>query len=781
MKIIEMLKLYNFKALKKNKWLYLFTSLSIFITVIISLIVPQISRGNELYMENNIRKMNGGDLKINMKYSSKAFNDELDKIKQEGYTVKREIVNNGFYKSKDGKKTIANVIYGENSLKDDEIIIYNSLSETLNVKVGDEINLDAPKVGKKTFKVKDIEPMPYGVTNDGEILGYGKVAYDVEKYSSKEDSSLILIDGGDGEILKKRLQDIESGDEEVYSSLSDMKDRIKGKTSSQVATFSVITTMAYILAVLSIVSTTFMVLLKRKKDLAVLRLVNNSYKKVKRSMMLEMGIIIGVPILLSGVSSFWVAKEFLVMNGIEDLCTMREKLLIIGKGLLINGAIFLAFLNIAMIYLKTIKPLSVIRESYSDAKKSLKVIITLTVTCIPLILVLYGIYVGKFSSIVSSLGIIIFIILSLIMAFVLLRLVSRIPFKNRLWIYGSRSIRKNISSFILMILSITLTLTFILVGFTLDSTVKNSINDAVTQTIPYDHMVVDEGKEVLEDVIKNNSNIEGYTKAYNFKVKLLNKDFKDKGLYVSSIKEQDYGAKYHIIEGEDLFRGDSNGVLITSQFQKNNKVNVGDVLKVELLSGKTDYYKIKGVYEAGKINSNTVIKEYDGENQNAVFYVKSKNNKWMNDIKDSYIVSMDIIGQNFSVMVSKFLGIFKALSFISIFSCILFNINVSYMSFMREERDEAVIKALGIGNSFLLKDKLMKVLGVGSISILMGLGVFYLVMNLGMSIIFGGKAVIEPKVTLIGIGLTVILAFMGVYVPFIAFNRNKGYEILREE
>lgn len=776
MKTIEMLKLYNFKALRKNKGLCLFTSLSIFITVLISLIVPQISRGNELYMENNIRKMNGGDLKINMQYSSKAFNDELDKIKQEGYTVKREIVNNGFYKSKDGKKTIANVIYGENSLKDDEIIIYNSLSETLNVKLGDEINLDAPKVGKKTFKVKAIEPMPYGVTNDGEILGYGKVAYDVERLSSREDSSLTLIDGGDGDVLKKRLQAIESGDEEVYSSLSDMQDRIKGKASSQVATFSVITTMAYILAILSIVSTTFMVLLKRKKDLAILRLVNNSYKKVKRSMMLEMGIIIGVPILLAGV-----AKEFLVINGIEDLVTMREKFLIIGKGLLINGAIFLAFLNIAMMYLKTIKPLSVIRECYSDAKKSLKVIILLTIICIPLILVLYGLYIGKFSSIVSSLGIIIFIVLSLIMAFILLRLISRIPFKNRLWIYGSRSIRKNISSFILMILSITLTLTFILVGFTLDSTVKNSINDAVIKTLPYDHMVVDEGKEGLEDVIKNNANIEGYTKAYNSKVKLLNKDLKDKGLYVSSIKEQDYGARYHITEGEDLFEGDRDGVLITSQFQKYNKVNVGDVLEIELLSGKTDHYKIKGVYEAGKINSSTVIKRYDGENQNAAFYVKGKNNKWMNDIKDSYIVSMDIIGENFSAMVSKFLGVFKALSFISIFSCILFNINVSYMSFMREERDEAVIKALGIGNRFLLKDKLMKVLGVGSISILMGLGVFYLVMNLGMSVIFGGKAVIEPKVTLTGVGLTVVLAFMAVYVPFVVFNRNKGYEMLREE
>lgn len=781
MKTIEMLKLYNFKALRKNKWLYLFTSLSIFITVIISLIVPQISRGNEICMENNTRKMNGGDLKINMQYSSKAFNDELDKIKQEGYTVKREIVNNGFYKGKDGKRTIANVIYGENSLKDDEIIIYNSLSETLNVKVGDEINLDAPKVGKKTFKVKAIENMPYGVTNDGEILGYGKVAYDVERLSSREDSSLTLIDGCDGDVLKKRLQAIEGGDEDVYSSLNDMKDRIKGKTSSQVATFSVITTMAYILAVLSIVSTTFMVLLKRKKEVAILRLVNNSYKKVKRSMMLEMGVIIGIPILLAGVASFWIAKEFLVMNGIEDLVTVREKCFIIGKGLLINGAIFLAFLNIAMMYLKTIKPLSLIRENHSDVKKSLKLIVKLTVIFIPVILVLYGLYIRKFSSIVSSLAIIIFIILSLIMTFVLLRLISRIPFKNSLWIYGSRSIRKNISSFILMILSITLTLTFILVGFTLDSTIKNSINDAIIKTLPYDHMIVDEGQQGLEDVIKNNSNIESYTKAYNFKVKLNDKDLKDKGLYVSSIKEKDYGVKYHITEGEDLFEGDKDGVLITSQFKKNNKVNIGDALDVELLSGKTDQYKIKGIYESGKVNSNTVIKGYDGEDQNAAFYIKGKNNKWISDINDSYIVSMDIIGQSFSAMVSKFLGVFKALSFISIFSCILFNINVSYMSFMREERDEAVIKALGIGNSFLLKDKLMKVLGVGSISILMGLGVFYLVMNLGMSVVFGGKAIIETKVTLIGVGLTIVLAFMAVYVPFIAFNRNRGYEILREE
>lgn len=36
-----------------------------------------------------------------------------------------------------------------------------------------------------------------------------------------------------------------------------------------------------------------------------------------------------------------------------------------------------------------------------------------------------------------------------------------------------------------------------------------------------------------------------------------------------------------------------------------------------------------------------------GGGQEAILYVKSSSNVWMNDIKDSYVVSMDILVQSF--------------------------------------------------------------------------------------------------------------------------------------
>lgn len=43
-----------------------FTSISIFIATNISLIIPQVNLENERFIENNIGKLNGGDLFIDL-------------------------------------------------------------------------------------------------------------------------------------------------------------------------------------------------------------------------------------------------------------------------------------------------------------------------------------------------------------------------------------------------------------------------------------------------------------------------------------------------------------------------------------------------------------------------------------------------------------------------------------------------------------------------------------------------------------------------------------------
>ena len=99
MKWFNIFKLYNIKKVKSEKLIIVFTALSIFITTLISLIVPQITENTKEYMSSSIKKLNGAELMIQGQYPSSKFNKEIDALKSEGYEV------NPKYKDKKFKGT----------------------------------------------------------------------------------------------------------------------------------------------------------------------------------------------------------------------------------------------------------------------------------------------------------------------------------------------------------------------------------------------------------------------------------------------------------------------------------------------------------------------------------------------------------------------------------------------------------------------------------------------------------------------------------------------------
>ncbi|MCW6108942.1 ABC transporter permease [Clostridium sporogenes] len=776
MKWFDVFKLYNLKKLKSEKVILIFTALSIFVTTLISLLVPQIMKNTKEIMDNSIRQLNGGTLRVQVQYPSKKFNDEIASLKKEGYKVMVQELTNGYYKNSNGKKTIGKLISGKFNIGKDEIILYKSIANNIKAKVGDKIEIEYPEIGSKSYVVKKIQNMPYGVDNDSKILGYGKILSD--KNIEIRNQGLVLINGGDGEKLKERLKNIENG--YVYSSLEDKNKSVQSDVDKEIMAYTVITEMAYILSIITIITTTVMILLRRKKDFAILKMLSIKSKSLKKSMVLELSLTIIIPVILAALCSFKLSTVILAFNKTNELISASEKVVIIFKGVVFNCVLFFLFLNIALMMLKNIEPLSIVRQDETKLKKIRKKILISSVILVPILLFAYSLYLGRLAAFAGGCFILLFIEIFLLITLCILKLITLIPFKNNVLLYGFKSIQKNFMCFTMVLLSITITIVFLLIGFTLDNTIKYSMNKTMKKSLPYDYILLQKSGRDLEKNLKNNNYVNKYSKFYNISGKVTNSNIKSKAIRIAEIKKEDYKAQYKILEGKDIFQGSKDQIIISDKYKKTNNLKLGDFINVESLAGNFKY-KIKGIYDGGEFNSQTILKEYSGIGKESISYIiKSNSDKWMDGIKDSYVVSVDSLSDSISSMLNKSLDIFKYLCFLCIFSSVLFNMNMVYMNYIENKKDETIIIALGIGKGFCMKYELFKLLLLIVTSTIMSFGIYVLVLKTALRLFLNSDIYISFLYLLASMVISTVLSIITFNLPIRNLKKKVSFELLKE-
>ncbi|AVQ44726.1 ABC transporter permease [Clostridium botulinum] len=776
MKWFDVFKLYNLKKLKSEKVILTFTALSIFVTTLISLLVPQIMKNTKEIMDNSIRQLNGGTLRVQVQYPSKKFNDEIASLKKEGYKVTIQELTNGYYKNSNGKKTIGRLISGKFNIGKDEIILYKSIANNIKAKVGDKIEIEYPEIGSKSYVVKKIENMPYGVDNDSKILGYGKILSD--KNIEIRNQGLVLINGGNGEKLKERLKNIENG--YVYSSLEDKNRSVQSDADKEIMAYTVITEMAYILSIITIITTTVMILLRRKKDFAILKMLSIKSKILKKSMVLELSLTIIIPVILAALCSFKLSTVILAFNKTNELISVSEKVVIIFKGVVFNCVLFFLFLNIALMMLKNIEPLSIVRQDETKLRKIRKKILITSVILVPILLFAYSLYLGRLAAFAGGCFILLFIGIFLLITLCILKLITLIPFKNNVFLYGFKSIQKNFMSFTMILLSITITIVFLLIGFTLDNTIKYSMNKTMKNSLPYDYILLQKSGRDLEKNLKNNDYVNKYSKFYNISGKVTNSNIKSKAIRIAEVKKEDYKAQYKILEGKDIFQGSKDQIIISDKYKKTNNLKLGDFINVESLAGNFKY-KIKGIYDGGEFNSQTILKEYSGIGEESISYIiKSNSDKWMDGIKDSYVVSVDSLSDSISSMLNKSLDIFKYLCFLCIFSSVLFNMNMVYMNYIENKKDETIIIALGIGKGFCMKYELFKLLLLIVTSTIMSFGIYVLVLKTALRLFLNSDIYISFLYLLASMVISTVLSIITFNLPIRNLKKKVSFELLKE-
>lgn len=764
-------RLYNLKTMKKEKLIIIFTMLSILITSTLSVIVPIISANIKNYNENNARKLNGGDLFVSAFYDSKSFNDEIDVLKKEEYkiTIKKRTM--ALFQKDSGRKIYSSIIFGEENLSENEIIIDSSLSKNLSVNVGDKINVVDSEKGKIEYTVKGIEGIPRAVDNDSVILGYGKIGGTLDK------GNMFFIEGNtDGEALKERFKKAE--DSFNYVSLKDKKTELKNQTDTQMATLSLLTTMGYILSSVVVITTCIMLIVRRKRDISIMKILSIGNQNIKKALKFEMTIIILVPIIISAILSMIIPSFVLKLSYIECEIGLKATLLIVIKGIGLNAVFFMLFSSIPLKILKDIKGISLIREDEGASKIIKRRVFVTVILLIPLVMLVYSIYIQNTANFFLAVGLILFIIIFFFICSILIKLFSIIPYRRNLLIYSFQNIKKNFLSFSLITLSASITVSFILISVSLNKNISSSLNQTLKEQLPYNYIMLSKTDEDLESILTRDNGVEEYTKIYDSNGKVINNNIDSKVISLHEVKKKDYELKFKILEGEDLNFNDIDSCIINSKFKEGIKLEIDDNIEIEV-DGKKRIFKIRGVFESSFIGGNIIIVPYNGIGHNLRYYINSSNTKWMDDIIDSPILSLENLGSSFSRIIEKFLRIFKILSVMVIFSSIIFNINIVYITYLQDKKEETIVRALGLGKKFILKYYFIKQAVLVIMSTILAYGLYRILIK-GISLLLKLSTNISIVELLMGIVFSTILATAAFTYPFKNINKEKGYEILRE-
>lgn len=778
MKWIDIFKIYSLKKIKTDKLLFIFTAISILISTSISLIIPVMNVENQKYIEDNLIKINGGDLSIVIRGNQpNEFYYKLNEIKEENFEIKDSTIQNCYYE-KDSNYIMGRIAIGDYSLKDDEIILQSTLAHSLNVKIGDYIELDTRGNGKFKYKVKAIETLASAVDRDAKLLGYGKVNKKSELENIKG-TTFININGEDAKGLKEDLVKINPSNE--YKTAEDVGLENRDETMMQKVVLSILSTLGYVFSALAIISTTLMIIMKRKKDIAILKLLSFKSIDIKKAFLVEFSIWILAPILISGLASYLSIKWILEYGGIIIENISAESFLLMLKGILFNGLIFLLLILIALKVIDGIKGMSIVREDERETKRQNKRILIFSIFIIPVLLILYSIYCGTIENIGGVLIIISLLLIFLIITSITIKVFSKLPFKSNLIFYSFKAIRNRFFSFVLILMSLTLTLWFILIGFNLEASIKNNYKSSLESILPYNYYIEGKDSIEIEKTLKSNNVVEGFIKSSSIDGKILNEKFNDRLRVVTlnEINKEDYGVSYNILYGEDLFQGE-DGVLVTDDLRDKSAINLGDILEIETEKGIIKE-RVKGVYKSGGINTLAILKENVSLGKDIGFLVEAKNTSFMEDLKNSTVVAVSDMGDRMAVYISSFLKVFRVLSIICFLGTILFNINMVFMNCSKDERDEEILIALGYNKDFIIKSQLVKMAITIMLASVLSLGVYGLIIKFFFAMMIKASGEISIGIIVINILLSIIITIVSFAPALRNIRRKKELNLLREE
>lgn len=771
MEWIRVFKIYNIKNARKNYIIHIFLMVSIIISASLSLAIPQIISSTESYLLSKSYEINGADLKIEASFENVKFKNKIEEIKK-NYKIKSSSVYNSSIKN--GKNEVySDLLIGDYKLEDNQAVIYNELASKLEIKTGDTISISNHK-----YKVSKIEKTPIGVGKQSETMGYVKVN-SFKDIKADPYSKIYFINGNNINDIKQNLKKIEN--KYTYTTIKDQQKEIQSKLDMNVVSLNLLNSMCFVMTIFSVISSIFMIVLNRKNDIAIMKLTAIKSKSIKNAMILELSINILVSIVFSIFFSLVISK-FILLKG--NIYKFAPNILVSLEGAFLLFAIYWIFIQIVTKVVEDINALLVLKDDGKGLKLS-KTSVIMSIIFTILTFLIYAMYLGRGSALTSSIIIIIFITILLVIGLLILKFIFLFKNGGKLRNYTLNNIRKSKYSTLFTILCLTFTVWFILVGFTMSNTLGKSYSESMSQKIKFNYVVIPDKPESFEKVLNNKGFDIKSTKMYQKSGVLFLQGSPVDSISLCKIKMDEYHVAYNLLEGKNLYKGSKDEVLISKELSDKQNIFIGDKLKINL-RGEIKTYKIKGIYESGGINQNNILLPYTGNGQNndydfISYLIYSSSSEFKNHINDASIINVNIMGAAITDMIGNFLNIFKWICLVCLVASITFNINLVYITIKNNFKEYVVIRALGLGKKFLYKVEVLKYFIILLISIVLSIGIYLITAKVIIKAMFHAELIYNIN----SMGVSILIAFIVItsilFIPIINIKKLNNFDALREQ
>lgn len=755
--------------MKKNKLTSFFVMISIFFSVTIALSIPQVVLGLRDYWDEEAVLKNGADLKVECSAVTEEFESVLSNIKEE-YEVKECTVFNAVI-VKEKQQIYCDLVQGEYNLKEGEMILSGNLAKSLSVSIGDEL-----KILDTTYVVKEIEETARGVGKQGEDMGYAKVI----KYDQDEKfaySKLYLISGSN--ILNAKEELVKVKGDCTFTLIEDIKSESEVLINTNVMSLNMINTMSVIMTIISLISSIFLILSRCEWDIAVMKIEGIGGKVIKRAFLKQFRYYVIISVLLGSMGSVVAVFVILQSSGVSYRPGVQEfiKLLV---GIVLLMLTYMAYTKQACKRIENISPLTVLRNEPVKARNGyiFRCAVMLTI----LFFVVYSMYVGITNVFAISLLILIVIGIFYLLFLFVIRILTCIPTRKLIRKYLFSHMWEKRHAVTLTVMSLSFTILFFLIGFTLSETIADSYSRSLKDKINYNYMMNTTQEENIIKVLRQTEDTGWYTKLGVRHVSLYGNDEKVLQAMLVAVEEEHYGVKYLIKEGVDVVDIQSDGVMLSTTFAEKYGYKLNDKIALNVLGDSVDF-KIQGLYESGGMNNEHIIVnrrfvEFNGEAD--MYLVNTSNVSLVEGMENVYVVNLDSVGSALKKTMDKSLGIFKSLCILCVFSAMIFNINIMYMKSSEEHRNLVLMRALGIGKERLTKNVCIECLVMLILTIAMSIGVYSILINFAMKLMFSVGVNIKMQNIFISLFIALVFIFGIFTVPLTNVKKSKLFDTLRE-
>lgn len=769
MKSHNVFRRYNRNVILTNKMIALLLFISVSISVGISLAIPQISINIEDYWSEKAYSINGAELMIEANYPSEEFDKKIEELKKITEIRKSETFNTTIRAN--GKEVYANLIVGEYDVTGNEAILSSNLCKTLKVKKGDNICIE-----DKEYTIIKIEKLPEGVGKQAKEMGYIKVAQ-FDTGIRRVDSQLFLVHRKDDLSIEKELKKV--GKDYYFSTVEEVEKELLEKNNVNMMALNMVNTISMIMTIVSIFSSIVLVIIKNKRDIAIMKIQSVSNRKIQRVFQSQFRSIL-YPAVFAGVLLSLVIVKLLLKQNDMDFRMTSAVITKIFLGLIFLTIIYEGYIRIVCKAIYKIKPLHILRNE--SHKISYKVEMLKGILFTILALCIYAGYVGKNNLFAGSMIIFLLILFLGTVAFLIIKIITMVKIGDIFCRYTLNSIRERMYATLIVVLSISFTILFLLIGFTLSNIVAASYKNSLQTNLNYNYMLTTGNPENVENVLDQTDKTGFYTKLNMRYGTLITHTGISGKIILCGVGKNQYEVKYRIIKGDDIFGGQSDGVIVSEELSEHDNINVGNAISLQI--GKTVLScTVKGIYQSEGMNKNHILiseGEVDIAQQGVMYLAKIETDEVIENLKGVQVVNLYNTSNLLEESLQNVSKIFRSMCLICIVLSFVFNVNLTYIDILEQNKNFVVMRALGIRKKQLYKHLILKMCIIFILTIILSVGNYCIMISYAMKFMFNVKYSMPAHILLMPCLVTAVMLGMIFLIPLYKIRKMEHFDELHE-